>query len=111
MREIKIRYVVQDRTGKVKVSEPLSIETIETNTISPAGHKNWERIIARNLFTGNHDIDGKEIYWDDIIEYQDGLSPYDLIGDEDSYPLTESDAKSMKVIGNIHLNPELLEEK
>lgn len=73
-----------------------------------------------DIFTGLHDINGKEIYENDIVETYftaDSSEPNiglvsfftGYFGIYESFLL--SDYSEIRVIGNIHQNPELLEEK
>ena len=66
-------------------------------------------------FTGLHDKNGREIYEGDIIRHKDMVKPYHVI--YDGYQFCPNDGfrslcypKHWEVIGNIHDNPELLQE-
>ena len=78
-------------------------------------------------FTGLHDCDGTEIYEDDICEFQDDycnamrrviawddydckLTFFRLDGTRSDFELHCTSDFKVKVIGNIHDNPELIEE-
>lgn len=66
-------------------------------------------------FTGLTDKNGKEIYEGDIIRHKDMVKPYHVIYDGRQFTPNDgfrslSYPKHWEVIGNIHDNPELLEE-
>ena len=59
-------------------------------------------------FTGFKDIDSKEIYEGDILEYPGKLKACVVVTDIREFVYRDI-AYQFKVIGNIHDNPELLE--
>lgn len=67
-------------------------------------------------FTGLSDVDGREIYEGDIVSWGDGTPPTSVRWDEHFayYVIMESlilshACKAVRVIGNMHDNPKLLE--
>lgn len=69
-----------------------------------------------NLYTGLHDKNGEKIYEDDIISYH-GYGTFVIRFCKGCFSLGTGDllysypSKYIKVIGNIHENPELLEKE
>ena len=59
-------------------------------------------------FTGFKDVDGKEIFEGDILEYPGKLKACVVVTDIREFVYRDI-AYQFKVIGNIHDNPELLE--
>lgn len=83
---------------------------------------NWWEVIPETVgqFTGLYDKNGKEIYEGDILSPRDRDVLFVVIWDNDTasfkfkgrYGVYEIDESilSLEIVGNIHDNPELLEE-
>lgn len=130
MREIKFRGQTYDTPPHWVFGDLYHYTTGEPAINYPHPHKKWlesepVRPATVGQFTGLLDSDGKEIYEGDIVKCGTGricevvyfLSPvhcgYDLnpVGGFDCKPPSEFTLWSdLKVIGNIHDSPELLEE-
>ena len=103
MREIKFRGREKDGTwhfGNLKLREDMP---------------NWATVAAWIVdretvgeFTGFKDIDDKEIFEGDILEYPGKLKACVVVTDIREFTY-RGIAYQFKVIGNVHDNPELLE--
>jgi hypothetical protein len=76
--------------------------------------------LIRNQFTGVYDIDGKEIYMDDIcsnevakwiVVFDRGCFSAKMVGRESSMHLALRAIVGLRVIGNIYENSEILKNK
>ena len=137
MREIKFRAWDTEQKHMI-VDSKISMAGIMSKYIRKAYDPNGKLIGGQYVvmqFAEEKDIDGQDIYDGDIvvkpndnpISYPDGTVKYDSwfvefkyggwrfistpISPTVSSPSFYSNAKYMKVIGNIHQNPELLEVK
>lgn len=128
MREIKFRYVCQHKeTGRI-ITKVWNIEDIEGQEFIDWICCDIRRygLVARNLFTGLHDKNGKEIYEGDIVdlsceyepdrkgivEFVDGSFVCRSIKRKWDKALLSDVLKAYEgavVIGNIYENSELLE--
>jgi len=132
MREIRFRYRLKDRDGKIEtVCAPLHSESNGTMQF-PINLKYWE-VLSIDEYTGLHDKNGQEIYEGDIVQ----LHTYDdeeiqtgtaeiywnsidiefqlkaiIINNEYATSQWAGWASDLwEVIGNIYDNPELMEGK
>jgi uncharacterized phage protein (TIGR01671 family) len=124
MREIKLRYVYATENGYIY--QWLTLDDIEHGKFFAE-----ELPVARNLYTGLKDKNGREIYEDDIlqmgedrnapegrvkIEFVEGAFGFYWQFDKErkhfcelnKYPIDIFQESGMEVIGNIYENPELL---
>ena len=113
MRTIKFR--VWDNVDYM--STPFSLQDLQQGKI-----KFTDDCIVMQ-FTGLHDKNGKEIYEGDVVKYIDEhigeiqywigqiCVGYRYKSNNVTFPLKIGNAISMEVIGNIHENPELLNQK
>lgn len=118
-REIKFRFVLK-KENEITFAY-YSIDEVLENIGPMFCHLEelgWE-LIAKDQFTCLLDKNGKEIYEGDILQYSCGgdaqSDPYIVediydfhiqINRDDNY--YRIDRSSLKIIGNIHQNPELL---
>lgn len=121
MREIKFRYIyLRKKTGEYKIKYQ-TIEEIELED-SWQGTSKWE-FISRDEGTGFKDSEGSEIFEGDLVSYNDS-GCHEIFWDDEmsgfsiKFQTTEHihsfdwiDIEGIKIIGNIHQNPELLETK
>lgn len=117
MRKIKFRYVYRNfDTDEIK-TEIKDITQIEKD--SEPYLDRWV-LISREEFTGLVDRNGKEIYEGDILETEQGIAY--VIWNDAAFALKSPGSNAIDwehssvyeksiVIGSIHDNPELLNEK
>lgn len=130
MREIKFNYIF-GVPGEIKTyfRESFTLNEIEnrlhSDCLSDSPMYRDYRIIAYRQFTGSKCKDGVEIYEGDILEIYDQIADekyttvvgpkglIHVIGQEYDATLIEwtdwLGTEDIEVIGNIHMNPELLE--
>lgn len=124
MKEIKFRYVVKSKvTGQIhKVIYYLrQIEQLPLHKLSDVFGSQYE-LISTDPYTGIKDRNGADIFESDIveIEFYDGKSIYSVMYNENGFRFSFVDAgnreygykqtglEKIRVIGNIHENPELI---
>lgn len=117
MREIKFRVWLTTARGKLTMVKNIPLEEMSLLKVNPGA------IVMQ--YTGLKDKTDKEIYEGDIVEYITDLSKSkgrtvikdcDLIEgfrefQYDEYSNYNVNRESVKIIGNIYENPELLEIK
>ncbi len=110
MREIKFRYRLKDRiNGKTRI-EMFTLEEIEIDVFEWLDR--WE-ILSRDLSTGLHDKNGKEIWEGDLLRSEimkTLLIPVKWYSESAGFHLAWIEGHNVEVIGNIYENPELLKE-
>lgn len=123
MTELKFRYRLKEcKTGRI-FSRAFSIIDIENRAFTPNPFGSWDyEILSRDLFTGLHDKNGKEIWEGDILKHDNPNFGYGEPVPEYLYsPLRELSylygddcwigiCQMGEVIGNIYENPELIKQ-
>jgi hypothetical protein len=134
--EIKIRYVWKRKSDGHIWIEHVPLACIEGNGDTPfilQDHSLWE-LVSRDLYTGLTDKNGKEMYEGDIVEWEwarltddgrsrkEGVDHVSFFWNEDEFGWfcrssdgteftpNELNFNFIEVLGNIHENPELLED-
>jgi hypothetical protein len=113
MEEIKFRYVYKSKELDNYEFDFMSIEEIESGKFRKRGL--FYFLLSRNLFIGSQDVAGKDIYKGDICDLGGCVCIIDFINNGFYAVSVEEEEKyfgwnpsSIKVIGNIYQNPELL---
>lgn len=122
MREIKFEYVFKHvDTGRVirEQYDIVRIEVLARDDIHYHADKGY-KLVSRRQFTGLHDKNGAEIYENDIIKWcgdkllvkwlVDGWYAKDDVVYTSACDLGQEWEGDCVVIGNIHENPELLDD-
>jgi hypothetical protein len=122
--ELKLRYVAKDDEGNINI-KVFTIREIELGNpvywLTALPGKNV-KIISRDMFTDGQDMDGDDIYENDIWErngfigmvtfkYSQWIIEKVTSSKFLEYPAFNSNADTGKVIGNKWQNPELSEDK
>ena len=129
MNKFKFRYVFKDTTSKLIIFEYFTIEEIENDEVNEfissesAELGSIIELIERNRYTGFTDSSDAKIYVGDVIEYlgyevKDGRQIYpkrrmiveDKLSCLSRLSFITSGLKGI-IIGNIYVNPELVEKK
>ena len=112
-REIKFRYRIQDKTGKI-ITQIYTLEEIEMGLLSKYYSLDY-KILSRDQYTGLKDKNDKEIYGGDIVKhfvsYKEQIDKIHFV--EDGWRVGTWEPNylgnfEVEVIGNIYENPELL---
>ena len=126
MREIKFSYIWQrNETGRI-VEQIWTLDHLQTGTVADQCDYDYRRtstLVARRLFTGLQDVEGKDVYEGDVVcipyyDYMpdDGTNPNQIapvVWDKCRFCIgrepVETYENDILIIGNIYENPELLE--
>lgn len=128
MREIKFRAWIKTGIETYDYVKPMTIEQMIHSKKSTFSLKQLNDLVDFEQFTGLKDVNGKDIYEGDIIVSKPNEPKYEplKIGAvkrsktragwcyrtaTDEYSIwTSGKYRTYEVIGNVHANPELLEE-
>jgi hypothetical protein len=123
MREIKIRYIFQNRWSKKLRQQIITIEDLESGGLS---HGWMNKLVSKDLFAGFYDQRGNELYEGDIVYSVTYIEGVDLLGwiefneergtysvnlGPDTHPMTDINASQMKYFvkkGNVYEDSELI---
>jgi hypothetical protein len=113
MREIKFRYVYKKEDGGI-IFEYFDITDFDDYDINPEFYYPDCTLVGRLQFTGLHDKNGKEIYFDDFVKAPSGNIFQVIWYDEEMRialkhkdTIYNFDVGLYEVISNIYENPEL----